>query len=115
MKQAGELGADEVVALDDEAAMARVGLVDAVADAVGHTTAERLLGKVKQGGVFASVLGVPGNAKMHPTVRVAPLMVEPNAAKHLRIPIDRMMPLAEAGAAQASAEKGGIGKIILVG
>jgi len=29
------------------------------------------------------------------------------------LPIDSMMPLAEAGKAQALAEKGGIGKIIL--
>jgi len=30
------------------------------------------------------------------------------------IPIDRMVPLEEAGAAQAAAEKGGIGKILLL-
>jgi len=30
------------------------------------------------------------------------------------LPIDRMMPLAEAAEAQAIAEKGGIGKIILL-
>ena len=32
----------------------------------------------------------------------------------LKIPIDRAMPLAEAAAAQALAEKGGKGKIVLV-
>ena len=125
-KGAASLGADEVVALDDEAAMARVGLVDAVADTVGGATAEMLMGKVKQEGVFASVLGPPGNARMHPTVKVVPVMAEPDAAalrtlaedvgaKRFSLPIDRMMPLAEAGAAQAAAEKGGLGKIILVG
>jgi NADPH:quinone reductase-like Zn-dependent oxidoreductase len=31
----------------------------------------------------------------------------------LTIPIDRVMPLSEAAAAQAAAEKGGIGKIVL--
>jgi NADPH:quinone reductase-like Zn-dependent oxidoreductase len=31
----------------------------------------------------------------------------------LKLPIDRILPLAEAGAGQAAAEKGGIGKIIL--
>jgi NADPH:quinone reductase-like Zn-dependent oxidoreductase len=126
VKDAAGLGADEVVALDDEAAMARVGLVDAVADTVGGSTAEMLMGKVRQGGVFASVLGPPGNATMHPTVKVVPVMAVPDAgtlrtlaedvvARRFRIPIDRMVPLAEAGAAQAAAEKGGVGKIILVG
>ena len=31
----------------------------------------------------------------------------------LKLPIDRMMPLAQAGEAQAAGEKGGLGKIIL--
>ena len=124
-REAAELGADEVVAIDDHRSLEKLGFVDAVADTVGHETAETLMGKVKQGGVFASVLGPPGNAKMHPTVRVVPVMVQPDgamlrtlaedvAAKKLWIPIDRMIPLDEAGAGQAAAEKGGIGKVVLV-
>ena len=70
VKAAEELRADEVVALDDKDAMEKVGFIDAVADAVGGATAEMLMGKVKQGGVFASVTGTPGNAKLHPTVKV---------------------------------------------
>ncbi len=31
----------------------------------------------------------------------------------LKLPIDRIMPLSEAGEAQAVAEKGGVGKIVL--
>jgi NADPH:quinone reductase-like Zn-dependent oxidoreductase len=125
LKQAAELGADEVIALDDEAAMARVGLLDAVADTVDHETAEMLLGKVKQGGVFASVLGPPANAKLHPTVRVESVRAVPDAAMlrtlaedvaagRFKIPIDRMVPLEGAGDAQAAAEKGGIGKVLLL-
>jgi NADPH:quinone reductase-like Zn-dependent oxidoreductase len=125
MKKAAELGADQVLALDDAAAMEKLGLIDAVADTVGHETAERLLGKVKQGGVFASVLGTPGNAKMHPTVKIEAVRVVPDAsmlktlaedvvAGKLKIPIDRMVPLSEAGEAQATAEKGGIGKVLLL-
>jgi NADPH:quinone reductase-like Zn-dependent oxidoreductase len=124
LDQAKSLGADEVLALDDEAAVARLGFLDAVADCVGHKTAEMLLGKVKQGGIFASVLGPPANATMHPTVTVVPVMVGPDAgslrtlaedvaSKKLVIPIDRFMPLEDAGKAQAAAEKGGLGKIIL--
>jgi NADPH:quinone reductase-like Zn-dependent oxidoreductase len=125
IEEAKSLGADEVIALDDTSAMEKLGFVDAVADTVGGETAEVLMGKVKQGGVFASVLGPPGNAKMHPTVRVTPVMVEPNAkilrelaedvaAKRFTIPIDRMIPLKDAGEGQAAAEKGGIGKILLL-
>ncbi|WP_348269836.1 NADP-dependent oxidoreductase [Edaphobacter paludis] len=125
LKEAKELGADEVIALDDPSAMEKLGFVDAVADAVGGKTAEALMGKVKQGGIFASVLGPPGNAKMHPTVQVTPIMVVPDAkmlrelaedvaAKRLTIPIDRMIPLKDAGEGQAAAEKGGIGKVLLL-
>ncbi len=125
VKEAATLGADQVLALDDVAAMEKLGFIDAVADTVGGRTAEMLLGKVKQGGVFASVLGAPGNAKMHPTVRVEAVRAEPDArtqrtmaedvvAGHFVIPIDRMVSLAEAGAAHAAAEKGGIGKILLL-
>lgn len=125
LKEAATLGADVVLALDDAAAMEKLGFVDAVADAVGGETAERLLGKVKQGGVFASVLGGPGNGKMHPTVRIEPVRAVPDSgtlqtmagdvvAGKLKIPIDRMVPLADAGDAQAAAEKGGIGKILLL-
>jgi hypothetical protein len=80
---------------------------------------------VKPGGVFASVLGPPANAKLNPTVRVVPVQVagdaamlralaEDVAAKRLVIPIDRIIPLADAGEGQAAAEKGGIGKVLLL-
>ena len=120
-----ELGAAEVVALDDEDLMAKVGLLDAVADAVGGKTATTLLGKVKQGGVFGTLLGPPAGADMHPTVRVAAMMAVPDAATLVRyaeavrdgklvIPVDRLLPLSEAGEAQAEAEKGAKGKVVLV-
>lgn len=125
LAEAAELGADVVLALDDANAMEKLGFVDAVADTVGHETAEKLMGKVKQGGVFASVLGAPGNAKMHPTVQVVTVMTVPDAgmlhtlaedvvAGRLKIPISRMLPLDEAGDGQAAAEKGGIGKVLLL-
>jgi NADPH:quinone reductase-like Zn-dependent oxidoreductase len=125
LEEAKGIGADEVIALDDTSAMEKLGFVDAVADTVGGETAEALLGKVKQGGVFGSVLGPPANTKMHPTVQVTPIMVEPDAkmlhelaedvaAKRLTIPIDRMIPLKDAGEGQAAAEKGGIGKVLLL-
>jgi len=125
VKDAAALGADQVLALDDAAAMEKLGFIDAVADTIGGETAEKLLGKVKQGGVFASVLGPPGNAKIHPTVRIEAIQSSPDArtlrtlaedvvAGRLVIPIDRMVALAEAAEAHAAAEKGGIGKVLLL-
>ncbi|HEV2620155.1 MAG TPA: NADP-dependent oxidoreductase, partial [Acidobacteriaceae bacterium] len=81
--------------------------------------------KVKPGGVFASVLGPPANAKLHPTVRVESVVCVPDtvtlrtlaedvAATRVTIPISRMMPLKEAAEAQALAEKGVGGKILLL-
>jgi NADPH:quinone reductase-like Zn-dependent oxidoreductase len=125
LKEAAEIGADEVVALDDDDAMEKIGFLDAVADTVGHDTADKLLAKVKPGGVFASVLGPPANAKLHPTVKIVPVMAVPDApalrilaeealAGRFKIPIDRMIPLDEAADGHAAAEKGGIGKILLL-
>src|SRR5690242_6540830 len=41
------VGADQVVATDDDSAIANLAQVDAVADTVGGRTAEKLIGKVK--------------------------------------------------------------------
>ena len=125
VKAAATLGADQVLALDDAGTMEKLGFVDAVADTVGGETAQTLLGRVKQGGVFASVLGAPGNAKMHPTVKIEAIQGVPDAGTlrtiaedvadgRFVIPIDRMVSLAEAGEAQAAAEKGAKGKILLL-
>ncbi len=125
LKEAAGLGADEVLALDDEAAIAQLGFVDAIADTVNGETAQKLIAKVKQGGTFASVLGPPANAKLHPTVHVESVRAVPDAAMlrtlaedihagRFNIPIDRMLPLEKAGEAQAAAEKGGIAKVLLL-
>ena len=125
MDEAKSLGADKVLALDDKDAMSELGFLDGAADAVGGKTAEQLLGKVKQGGVFASVLGPPANAAMHPTVRIAPIVAQPDVATlerlaedvakgRMKIPIDRMLPMSEAAEGQQAAEKGGIGKVLLL-
>jgi NADPH:quinone reductase-like Zn-dependent oxidoreductase len=125
LEEAKGLGADQVVALDDEDAMNAVASVDAVANAVRGMTTERLLGKVKQGGVFASVTGAPENAKDYPSVRIVPFVSKQDTqtllymAQAVRdgklvIPIDRKLPLRDARGGHAAVEKGGIGKVLLL-
>lgn len=125
LDEARTLGADAVIALDDKQAMDGLGFVDAVADAVGGETAEMLLGKVKQGGIFATVTGPPKNVAMHPTVQVEAVRAAPDPermvamaltvqAGRLHIPIDRMIALEDASEGHAAAEKGGIGKVLLL-
>ena len=55
MDEAKTVGADQLVATDDDTAIANLPPLDAVADTVGGRTAAKLIAKVKPGGVFASV------------------------------------------------------------
>jgi NADPH:quinone reductase-like Zn-dependent oxidoreductase len=124
MDEAKTVGADQVVATDDTA-IANLPPLDAVADTVGGRTAEKLIAKIKPGGVFATVLKAPQNAAKYPSVKVVAvfskfdrktleLMAEAVRDGKLVIPISRTLPLSEAAEAQAAEEKGGIGKILLV-
>jgi NADPH:quinone reductase-like Zn-dependent oxidoreductase len=119
------LGADQLLATDDDTAIAKHSPVDAVADTVGGRTAEKLIGKVKPGGVYASVVATPQSAAYYPSVKVVHVfskfdrqtlefMAEAVRDGKLVIPISQKLPLSEAAEAQATAEKGGSGKILLV-
>ena len=125
MDDAKSVGADQLIATDDDNAIANLPQVDVVADTVDGKTAEKLIAKVKPGGVFASVLGAPQNAAKYPSVKVVPVYAQPDAktlqfmAEAVRdgklvIPISRKLPLRKAAEAQAAAEEGGIGKVLLV-
>jgi len=125
LDDAKTFGADQVVATDDDTAIANLPPLDAVADAVGGKTGEKLIARVKPGGVYASVVGTPRNAAEHPSVKVAfvfskfdrktlEFMAEAVRDGKLVIPIRMKVPLSEAAKAQALAEKGGVGKIVLV-
>jgi NADPH:quinone reductase-like Zn-dependent oxidoreductase len=124
MDEAKSAGADQVVATDDDAAIANLALLDAVADTVGGRTAEKLIAKVKPGGVYASVVEAPQNAAKYPSVKVVHVfskfdrktlefMAEAVRDGKLVVPISQKLPLSEAAEAQAAAEKGG-GKILLI-
>src|SRR5271170_7400582 len=125
MDEAKTISADQLVATDDDNAIENLPMLDVVADTVNGKTAENLIGKVKPGGVFASVLGAPQNAAKYPSVKVVPVfskfdrktlqfMAEAVRDGKLVIPISQKLPLSEAAEAQAAAERGDIGKILLV-
>jgi NADPH:quinone reductase-like Zn-dependent oxidoreductase len=125
MDAAKTVGADQLVATDDDTAIANLPLLDAVADTVGGRTAEELIAKVKAGGVYASVVEAPQNAARYPSVKVVHVfskfdrktlefMAEAVRDGKLVIPISQKLPLSEAAEAQATAEKGAVGKILLV-
>ena len=117
MDEAKTLGADRVVATDDDTAIANLPPLDAVADAVGGKTAEKLIARVKPGGVFASVLGAPQNAAKYPSVKVVAVfskfdrktlefMAEAVRDGKLVIPISQTLPLSEAARGSRSRRKG---------
>jgi NADPH:quinone reductase-like Zn-dependent oxidoreductase len=123
--EAKTVGADRVVATDDDTAIANLPPLDAVADTVGGKTAEKLIAKVKPGGAFATVLVVPQNAAKYSSIKVVHVfskfdrktlefMAEAVRDGMLVIPISQKLPLSEASKAQAAAEKGDSGKILLV-
>jgi NADPH:quinone reductase-like Zn-dependent oxidoreductase len=123
--EAKTVGADQVAPTDDAAAVANLSLLDAIADTVGGRTAEKLIAKVKPGGVYASVVEVPQNAAKYPFVKVVHVfskfdrktlefMAEAVRDGKLVIPISQKLALSDAAEAQATAEKGGVGKILLV-
>jgi NADPH:quinone reductase-like Zn-dependent oxidoreductase len=122
---AKDLGADDVVAVDEPEALARLPALDKAADLVGGPTAEAVLGKVKPGGIFATVLRPPRNAAQYPKVKVVAVQGVPNAAQllvvgqaaaagKLKLTIAARFPLAQAAKAHQAAEGHAAGKVLLV-
>ena len=119
------LGADEVVAIDDDAELRRIPELDVIADTVSGETIAKLLPRLRSGGVLASVLGEPAAAKGKP-IEVRAFMAQPDgkllaryaeavAQRRLTIPIAERMPLAKVGEAQKRAEEHKVeGKILII-
>jgi NADPH:quinone reductase-like Zn-dependent oxidoreductase len=124
LAEAKGLKADQVVALDDDAAFNALAPVDVVANTVRGTTAELLLDKVKHGGTYASVTGVPDSAKSRPSVRAVAFdskqdlktllyMAEAVRDGRLQIPISQKLRLKDVQQGHIAMEKGVAGKILL--
>jgi NADPH:quinone reductase-like Zn-dependent oxidoreductase len=126
LSEAEELAVSDLVAIDDESAIAKLPLLDGVVDTVGGETAARLFARVKNGGNFGYASSLPdGVSQLNPTVTIARVSARPDASKirefaddvrdgKFLLPISRRMPLRDAAQAHALAEKGGSGKIILL-
>jgi NADPH:quinone reductase-like Zn-dependent oxidoreductase len=124
-EEAAKLKVDGVVAIDSEEEIEHLHDLDAIADTVGGTTIQRLLKRIRKGGVLGSVLGEPEGAKKY-DIRVEAFMAQPDAsrlhqladdvARHeFSIPIARTMKLQEIQEAHRIFERGGLsGKIVLV-
>jgi NADPH:quinone reductase-like Zn-dependent oxidoreductase len=122
-EDASSLGAERVVALDSDAEISALPLLDGIGDTVGGEVIGKLLPKLKQGGHLGSVLGKPANADKF-DINVVAFMAQPDAARlhqlaedvqngSLKIPIAKRFPLSEAGEAQKFAEKGANGKVLI--
>jgi NADPH:quinone reductase-like Zn-dependent oxidoreductase len=123
--EAKKLDADQVLALEDEGALRAHAPVDIVANTVRGATAELLISKVKDGGTYASVTGVPDSAKSRPSVRAVAFVAQPAPATllqmaeavrdgRLQIPIAQKLSLKDAREGHLAMERGTAGKILLV-
>ena len=122
--EAESLGADRVIALDHDQAIASLGEVDAIADTVGHDVIKKLIPYIRHSGVLASVLGKPTGVDTK-DIKVRPVVTKSDAqrlhqlaeavgAGEFSIPIVRRMKLSQVREAQLAAERGAGGKILLV-
>jgi NADPH:quinone reductase-like Zn-dependent oxidoreductase len=124
-EQAKRLGADGIVAIDEEQEVEKLFNLDAIADTVGGPTIERLLKALRSGGVLGSVVGVPNGAKSR-DIHVEPVWAQPDASRlyeladdaargEFEVPVAKVMKLADVEEAHRIAESHGVGgKIILV-
>jgi NADPH:quinone reductase-like Zn-dependent oxidoreductase len=124
MQEADGLRAHSVVALDDPAALGHLHELDCVADTVGGVVQQHVLKTLRDGGVYASVVGPPAQEPGR-GIRVEAMMAKPDASRlyeladevarrGLKIPIAKTFPLEEVQEATKLAEEGGAGgKIVL--
>jgi NADPH:quinone reductase-like Zn-dependent oxidoreductase len=123
LAEAATLGAEQVVALDDPAAVAALPQIQGIADTVGGETVAALLPKLAPGGKLGSVLGEPPGAKERGIqVRAITVHADPARLAQLAqevasgtvvVPIAGRFPLAQAREAFLAARQGAPGKVLL--
>jgi NADPH:quinone reductase-like Zn-dependent oxidoreductase len=111
-EKAQSLGADQVIALDDDKEIAALREVDAIADAVGGETLAKLLPKVRKSGRLASVVG-PSALQVRPDSKRLAELAEDVRDGDLVIPIGKQFKLSQIREAMTAAEKGESGKVLL--
>ena len=123
---ARSLGVSDVLAIDDDKAIEKFHLVDAIADTVGGDVAAKLIAKIKQGGSFGYSAVLPESASaQNPTVKITRVGARPDPSKvrefaddvrdgKFVLPVGLRMPLRDAAEAHVLGEKGGVGKILLL-
>jgi NADPH:quinone reductase-like Zn-dependent oxidoreductase len=126
LQDAESLGVASVLAIDDDDAIASLGLVDAIADTVCGEVAAKLFKRIKPGGSFGYASVVPeGMAALNPAVTITRVFAKPDPSKvrefaddvrdgKFVLPIGRRLPLRSAAEAHVLGEKGGVGKIVLL-
>ena len=126
LNDARSLSVSDVLATDDDKAIEKFQMVDAIADTVGGAVGAKLIAKVKPNGTFGYASTLPESAAaQNPTVKITRVGARPDPSKvrefaddvrdgKFILPIGRRMPLRDAAEAHVLGEKGGIGKIILL-
>jgi NADPH:quinone reductase-like Zn-dependent oxidoreductase len=126
LAEARTLDVAGTVAIDDDAAIAALAPVDAVADTVGGETAGKLFDRVKNGGSFGYTSVFPEGVRQRNTTvtvsqvwaRAAPATVREFAEDFrdgkFQLPIGRRLLLSEASEAHAIAQRGNSGKLVLI-
>lgn len=118
------LGADSVVAIDDDAEIAKLPELDAIADTVNGETIGKLIPRLKKSGRLASVVG-KSSAAEKAGIDVRFVWSTPDAKRlfelaedvrdgKFKIPIARRFTLSEIREAQRVAQGGVEGKIALI-
>ena len=126
LDDARSLGVFGVLAIDDDDAIKKFRLVDAIADTIGGDVASKLIAKIKPSCCFGYTTELPESAAaQNPAVTISRVLVQPDPSKvrefaddvrdgKFVLPIGRRMPLRDAAEAHVLGEKGGIGKILLL-
>ena len=124
LQAASQLGADRVVAIYDDAGIAELPELDAIADTVNGDTIAKLLPRLKKDGQLGSVLGEPAAAKER-GVRTHAILTQPDpkrledlaramASGRLAMQVQKRFPLAQTADAIRLARAGGAGKVLVI-